>query len=119
MKNAEVLRMAKALLTPAVEDEPTEIPDDSDDGSGGGSDGGVGSLPDDGVATLALTPDYTAVTPTFSMKDPIVLERLQALLELSVELLICLIKIVSRLYSALKVGKSIQLFDKISTDKEG
>lgn len=86
MTNAEVLRMAKALLTPAVE-EDTSTDTDTDDGSGddsGGTDGGVGSLPDDGVATLSLTPDYVAVTPTFSMKDPITLERLQALLELSV-----------------------------------
>ena len=88
MKNAEVMRMAKALLTPAIEDESTEIPDDgSDDGSGGDSGGGVGSLPDDGVTTLAMTPDNMAVTPTFSMKDPITLERLQALLELAVRTL--------------------------------
>lgn len=90
MTNAEVLRMAKALLTPAVEEDTstdTDPDDGSGDDSGGSSGGGVGSLPDDGVATLALTPDYVAVTPTFSMKDPITLERLQALLELSVRAL--------------------------------
>ncbi|MBQ7325591.1 MAG: hypothetical protein IJW98_07595 [Clostridia bacterium] len=91
MKNADVLRLAKAMLTPAVEeDTSTDTDPDPDDGSGGdsgGSDGGVGSLPDDGVATLSLTPDYIAVTPTFSLKDPITLERLQALLEFAVRML--------------------------------
>lgn len=88
MTNAEVLRLAKAMLTPAVEeDTSTDTDDGSGDDSGGSDGGGVGSLPDDGVATLALTPDYIAVTPTFSMKDPITLERLQALLEFAVRML--------------------------------
>jgi hypothetical protein len=88
MTNAEVLRLAKAMLTPAVEeDTSTDTDDGSGDDSGGSDGGGVGSLPDDGVATLALTPDYIAVTPTFSLKDPITLERLQALLEFAVRML--------------------------------
>lgn len=89
MTNADVLRLAKAMLTPAVEEDTSTDTDntDPDDGSGGDSGGGPGSLPDDGVATLALTPDYIAVTPTFSLKDPITLERLQALLEFAVRML--------------------------------
>lgn len=86
MKNAEVLRMAKAMLTPAVEPVTDNETDDGDDPTIP-DDGGVGSIPDDGVVTLALTPTYTEVTPTFKLDDPTVLERLQVLLEFSVRAL--------------------------------
>lgn len=90
MKNADILRMAKAMLTPAVVDESAEAPDEGDgeDSGGGSGGGGVGSLPDDGTVTLALTPEYTAaVTPTFALDDPSVLERLRGLLEFAVRML--------------------------------
>ncbi|MBO5778044.1 MAG: hypothetical protein J6R82_00590 [Clostridia bacterium] len=88
MTNAEVLRMAKAMLTPAIEvaTNPDAGEDDGDD-STIPDDGGVGSIPDDGVTTLALTPEYVATTPTFDLDDPTVLERLQVLLEVAVRAL--------------------------------
>ena len=96
MKNAHVLRMAMALLTPAEEtvSEDTSTDDNTaDDGSG--SDNGAGNtpgnLPGATPTAFALTDGATSMAATspvkVAVKDPVVAERLRILLDTAVGML--------------------------------
>lgn len=96
MKNAHVLRMAMALLTPAEEtvSEDTSTEDtlpDEDSGSDSGSESGPGSLPGATPTMLALTDGATSMAVTTPVKvavnDPMVAERLRLLLDTAVGML--------------------------------
>ena len=92
MKNAHVLRMAAALLTPAEElaSEESANGGSSDDGS---SDGGSSTAPpSSGGTTLMSLTDGAVPTVSIvkvSMSDPMVAERLRLLLETAVRMLYC------------------------------
>ncbi len=89
MKNAHVLRMAVALLTPA-EETASDGTSDSTTSSGGTSSGGTSS---GGTTLVSLAATETTV-PTasivkVSLGDPMVAERLRLLLETAVRMLYC------------------------------
>ena len=96
MKNAYVLRMAMALLTPAEESasEDTSADDTvTDDGSGSddGSASGPGNIPGATPTMLSLTDGATSTAVTTTVKvavnDPMVVDRLRILLDTAVGML--------------------------------
>ena len=93
MKNAHVLRMAAALLTPADESASggTSAGGTSDSGT---SNGGTSTTtpPSSGGTTLVSLTDGAVPTVSIvkvSMSDPMVAERLRLLLETAVRMLYC------------------------------
>ena len=96
MRNAEILRMAKALLTPLIVSNDSPSSSDSSDGSGSGSGNGIGSGSGSGGSSISLVSlvDVSNVSKTASttimtvdVEDPHINERLRILLETTVRLL--------------------------------